>query len=415
MKAMLIGLEPEYNYPGDFKIWKSNNTKFASNHGASLISRAIAREFNADFVNDFDDFDKLNREYDLCIIAFATHITTKRDVSFFTDVVQKLNMKIVAFSMGVQDYTKTLSNDFDIHDSMMRLLKVVTNKSKWIGVRGPYSASILQCNGFGNVLPVGCPTFYYRLKNDLAITKPKAFNKPLLVYHRTVSEHCWHLVESATILGQDFLDEAIFTDRLKNDPVYIQEEKEYLKYSEGQKKLEYIRNHGVFFRTFDEWFSFIGDHDFVFGPRLHGCIAALIQGIPAVMLYRDLRVKEMADFYGVPSLNYEQAVKMSVDEIFEYADFSTFNRVHPLRYRNFLSFLNLIGVSSRLENNPEVDDFIFRAQDVNAYLSFLHNRLNVFNSFNKELAFLKKVHQTYTSKGILASVSRRILKRLFKT
>lgn len=384
MKTMIIGLEPDYNYPGNITEWKANNTKYASNHGASLISRAIAKEFNAEFVNDFSDINSLNQRYDLCIIAFATHVTTKRDVSFYTDIVGRLDMKVVAFSMGVQDYTNAIDSDFVIHSSMRDLLSVVLEKSAWVGVRGPYTASILHQNGFKHVLPIGCPTLYYGLRGDLAIRKSGSFKKPLLVFHRTIAEHCWHLVESSAVLGQDFLDEAIFTNRLEHDGIFVQERDEYLKYENGQAKMEYLRTHGTFLSTFDEWFSFIGSHDFVFGPRLHGCIAALIQGIPAVMIYRDLRVKEVAEFFGIPAISYQAAQLMSVKEIYECAEFSGFNVLYPKRYNNYLAFLKRIGVESQLNDSDQTREYTFLPEDVTAYLSFLHNRLNETRDFSKQ-------------------------------
>ena len=58
--------------------------------------------------------------------------------------------------------------------------------------------------------------------------------------------------------------------------------------------LSKIEENGIFYRNFDDWFNEIKKHDFVLGARLHGCVAALIQGIPAVMLARDIRVQEIA-------------------------------------------------------------------------------------------------------------------------
>jgi len=135
-KTMVIGLGPDYNYPGKLALWGKNNTRYASNHGASLISRTIAKQFNAEYIDDLSNIELLNEKYDTCFIAFATHITTWRDVSEYADVIEKLKMKVIALSLGVQDYFSKSNDTFVFHPSLMRLLSIVNHKSSYIGVRG---------------------------------------------------------------------------------------------------------------------------------------------------------------------------------------------------------------------------------------------------------------------------------------
>ncbi len=90
MKTMIIGLSPEYNYPGSFEKWRSNNTYYVSNHGASFICRALLRQFDADYIDDFSDIPALRNKYDVCVLALSTHIHRKRDISYLADVVEKL-------------------------------------------------------------------------------------------------------------------------------------------------------------------------------------------------------------------------------------------------------------------------------------------------------------------------------------
>ena len=70
MKTMIIGLSPEYNYPGSFEKWSSNNTYYASNHGASYICRALLRQFYADYIDDFSDIPALRNQYVCACLLF---------------------------------------------------------------------------------------------------------------------------------------------------------------------------------------------------------------------------------------------------------------------------------------------------------------------------------------------------------
>lgn len=375
---MIIGLGPEYNYPGVLKSWLSADTKYASNHGASLISRSLSKQFNGDFIeiDEFNKVEELKNKYDQCIIAFATHITNWRDVSIYTNFIEKLKIPTYAFSLGVQDYAGATSNVLKIHPSMKKLLEIVSESSKYLGVRGNYTASILYKNGFKNVIPVGCPTVYWNLNRNLEIKKPEQINNPGIVFHRTLTQpQGIHLLDNIHLIGQDFLDEVVFTNNLEKDVELKKSElNKYTNNPHGKKGLELIKKNGVFHYSFQEWFEHLNTKDFILGARLHGCIGALIQGIPSVLLARDLRVQEIAEFFNIPVVTYDQLQsKQSVQQIFEEADYTLFNKTYKLRYDNYVKFLKENGLSSNLDTSELIDDFRFNYQDLKANLYILNS------------------------------------------
>lgn len=375
---MIIGLGPEYNYPKSYDKWYNADTKYASNHGASLISRALAKQFNGEHVeiDDFDKVNELNEKYDQCIIAFATHVTTWRDVSIYTNFIEKLKIPTFAFSLGVQDYAGSTTSFLKIHPSMKRLLEIVSDRSKLLGVRGHYTASILYKNGLKNVVPIGCPTVYWNLNRNLEITKPSSFNNPAIVFHRTIAgNEGHHLIKNIPLVGQDFLDEALFTPNLKNDTKLITDEiKAYEKQGFSKESFELIKNYGVFHYTFQEWFDYLKTKDFIVGPRLHGCIGSLIQGIPAVLFARDLRVQEISQFFNIPFLTYNELhKKSSLQQIFDEADFSLFNKTYKLRYDNYVNFLTDNNLESNLDKNTKNDTILYSHEDIRS-LNYILNK-----------------------------------------
>ena len=374
---MIIGLGPEYNYPKKFENWSKDNTEFASNHGASLISRTLIKQFNGEFisVNQFTHVEKLRKQYDRCIIAFATHVTTWRDVSVYTNFLEKLKLPTYAFSLGVQDYSGNTKGFLNIHPSFKRLLEIVSEHSKFIGVRGPHTAAILAKNGFNNVVSIGCPTVYWNLDGSLEVKKSTSFNNQALVYQPTISsKEGIHLLKDIPIIGQDFLDEVVFTDNLRDD-IELKRitDKEYSEYGNRDKALDLIKENGVFHKTFQEWFDYIGSKDFIIGPRLHGCVCALIQGIPAVMFARDLRVQEIAEFYNIPHVTYKNLPsKKNLHQIYEEADYTKFNETYKIRYNNYVKFLAENKLDSNLDSTSLINDLMYTNQDIRTMNNILN-------------------------------------------
>ncbi len=379
-RTMVIGLGPEYNYDiKDHQVWSNDNTKYASNHGASFISRTLMNFFNADYIDDFSDIYSYKEKYDLCVIAFATHITERRDVSRYADFIKALQIKTVAFSLGIQDYSGSSYVVNTIHPSLRELLDYVIYSSGKIGVRGPHTASVLIKAGYSpeNIIRFGCPTIYSPLNRSLKIHKKESFKKPLIVFHRTMAELNKDLIGGAPLLGQDFLDELVFSEEVKeNHSLKEIELKKYGEHKNGSFTLSKIKENGIFVRTYDDWLHEITKSDFVLGARLHGCLEALSMGIPAVMIARDIRVQEIAEFYKIPYFKYDEIGDLTIREIYEKADFTEFNNLYPKRFDNFIKLMDDLEIVDHLSFQAEIpENYWFSKEDLNANVRIMYGEL----------------------------------------
>lgn len=367
-KVAIIGLGPEYNYPKDHKLWQSDNTKYASNHGASLIARTLISMFDAEYFDISEGAARLNETYEYCVIAFATHATVARDVTAYADFVEKLSVPVALFSLGIQDYSSRNEPIRPLHDSIKRILNKVISSTGIIGVRGFYTASLLYKNGYRDVVPVGCPTLYRNMVAKFEVPPVKSINKVVNVYHRTISNLGSELLNVDVILGQDFLDEVVFSDGYAQNPIRQRELELYN--STNNNAIEILAKKGYFTRDFSDWFDCIGSADFVIGPRLHGCVAAITQGIPALMIARDLRVEEIADFYSIPYITYDNYAGETIGELSQLADYTRFNRIYEARYKNFVKFLDDVGLTKYYQGEIlNVESYYFDHLD----LSRLYN------------------------------------------
>lgn len=413
MKAMVIGISPNYNYPGSLKLWEKDNTYYASNFGASLIIRSLMKEFNADYIDDFSNLAELKNKYDTCIMGLATHAHPNRDISKYVQIVEKLDIKTIVISIGVTDYLNNIHEVYNLHHSVKRLFEIALSGSSWIGVRGPYTASLIQQNGFKNVVPIGCPTMYSNLSPDFPILTKENYSKTQVVYHKSIVIKGLDLIKNYHLIAQDYEDEAIFTENLnfKDSQLVYEERKFYERLDNSKAVIEMIKLNGYFPKNYNDWYERIGQSDFVFGTRLHGCIAALLQGIPAIFVARDIRVQEIAEMFSLPFVRLENINNITIKDLQDQSDFSKFQATYKLRYKNYLSFIHENKLESNLSPLNEPSDFQFLQQDLQTY-NFLSNIQisNLKAENNNLLAKIKKKNKI----KIFENKVRRKLNKLIK-
>ena len=376
-KVIVVGINPQYNYPGDIKKWGESNTYYASNLGASFVSRTIIKMFDADYVEDIENVKNYKDKYELCVLAFTNHATDWRDVSPYADFIEKLNIPTALFSLGIQDYTAKSGLVGPLHHSINRILKYVPKTTGYIGVRGFHTASLLYKEGYNNVIPIGCPTLFNGMSRNLSINKSEQFSRPLFVFHRTFSDISIELVKNVTMLGQDLFDEAVFTSNFPNDQLKIDETSLYSKHLYGKEMLDNIKTNGVFYADYDRWFNCIGSADFVFGPRLHGNIAGIVQGVPSLLTARDIRVKEIANFFKIPVVNYEDIGRQTLKDLYNSLDYSEFNALYPKRYDNFIGYLTKAGILKYYHKDENPCEINFSFDDLQEYRVSINQKIEI--------------------------------------
>ena len=103
-----------------------------------------------------------------------------------------------------------------------------------------------------------------------------------------------------------------------------------------------IRENRVrFFLDPKTWFSHLAQYDFSFGTRIHGNIASLLAGTPAVLLAHDSRTLELADYHQIP----HRVISSLPDQpdaaaLYAEADWSKLNDGHAARWGEFSAFLH---------------------------------------------------------------------------
>ena len=123
-------------------------------------------------------------------------------------------------------------------------------------------------------------------------------------------------------------------------------ELKYLADKEGKWLHMYLQNRIKFYGDYASWVEDIKNNkiNFSFGSRIHGNILPLLQGIPAYITATDSRVRELAEYFHIPSEKLPQNLPELYD-FYEKADYGAFNRNFVSKYGNFVSFMQKCGLN----------------------------------------------------------------------
>lgn len=114
------------------------------------------------------------------------------------------------------------------------------------------------------------------------------------------------------------------------------------------------------------WLQFLSERDFSFGTRIHGNVAAILAGIPALVFYPDARIKELVAYHNIPNMPTKTAIRksnLSIFDIYEKTDFSQIHRGHKERFNHYIDFLeknqlpHIFG-KERVNRRTAFDDII---------------------------------------------------------
>ena len=328
---------------GSFESIKNNLHVCTPNPGNLIHSESPSRIFKCDIsssskgnlaavIKSFNNVEEAAKffeaNYDALILSFANDIRIDwetNDHILFASLIEIINIKVFAFGLGLQ---QEIDGGLEkLKPGIIRLLNALNEKSSIFGVRGFTTEKWLRENGIKKAVALGCPSMYRNPRNILTAIDSsinlKATNILTAGYAHSKERHsalCDFFLRSDSpqvsyIFQNDLF--AVFNDAVIDDKYSFFDSSSYRversltnkRLYEIHKKEQPFKDYYFFMNSFS-WFQCNSMHDLFIGDRLHAAICALLAGTPAVLLYEDIRVKEIADFYGIPSL--------SVDELKEH-------------------------------------------------------------------------------------------------
>lgn len=114
------------------------------------------------------DLKTIAAECDGIVIAAANWLQPKQNYGGLADQIEKANVPAAITGIGAQSSGGKIP---ELLPGMLRLLKVVSERSHSISVRGPFSAEVLNHYGIQNVTVTGCPSLLWHRDHPAEITR----------------------------------------------------------------------------------------------------------------------------------------------------------------------------------------------------------------------------------------------------
>lgn len=307
---------------------------------------------------------KVRERCRVLVVPSANFLRENFDFTGFVGFLEATKLPLVFLGLGAQadSFEK---KEFNFHPSILRLMGLLRERCRTVGVRGAYTAELLERHGVQNVSVIGCPSNFLNPDPELP-QKLEAKWISDTVSVATTGDEPWpknplkvqaerKLIElSLAYLGiyvQQSVKPLVQLIRARNPyqnaelgkdtPASLRRaiapqlsEREFAKFVASSVRLYF---------NVDQWLEDLSRFDLSIGLRLHGNMVPFQAGCPSIWVYHDARTKELVDTMCLPSLSVEQFLKLNSIEAMKAAceaDFKRYatNRAMLLqRYREILA------------------------------------------------------------------------------
>ncbi len=349
------------------------------NTGNLLFIHALRRVLHYDALAHGRQFvpAELRDRHDGIVVAAANWLSPRHSFAELATRIEATQLPCVVVGIGAQAPSE--AEIPALQDGVLRLMKIASERSDSISVRGEYSAEVLAHYGIDNVTVTGCPSLLWNLDRSPRVAKPQrrvtrvalncsrgAPDERLFTRRaRRVQTNRLNVLLPRLALhrGLDFVAQAELPDIYhalgrRDEDTVTKAFPDYLSRVYGTTDTRYLNDFlahrtKVFFDV-EAWLLYLTGQHLVFGTRLHGAIAGLLAGIPAVLVTHDTRTAEMARQASIPSVSAETVTEeIDFQQVYDACDVETFNRSASAYYKRFAEFFDANGLRHRLPGATE--------------------------------------------------------------
>ncbi len=333
MKIGMFYPEVDFGQTDDIKIRQCGN-----NTGNNVFWYSLKRLLGIVRIPyDYEKRDIDLDSFDAIITTDLIWIRRGDNFPFLEDLIEKTSVPIIPISVGLQ--ANNYDMDFTLTNRTIRLLKRIEERAL-IGVRGEFTAYILDKYGIKHFKIIGCPSMYYWNNPDLQIIDnvvyPNNFLSNFKTFYGKLTQREKHFLSYSATYNSIFVEQTVlgFKPEQATDDKYYNYVNAWLG-----------RNTRLFFST-EEWLRQTCLYDFSMGGRFHGNVLSLWNNIKALFIVTDSRTRELTSFFRLPVMEMDAFDRTrDLKFYYDYADYSEFNSIYKQRYMEFTTFLGENNIS----------------------------------------------------------------------
>lgn len=315
--------------PVDLSLSKDEQLKaLGMNSGNLVFWEAIQRLFQPINI-PYNDKEKITT-CDKIILTDLIWIRENSEYTYLENIIDNYKIPFIPISIGLQ--SNYYNPNFKFSDNLVRLLKKLEERAV-LGVRGEYTADILNKYKIKNISVIGCPSMYFWNNRALYIEdnrSPIACSANFKTFYGQLNIAEKHFLSYCAQRDMKFVEQTgwKFSKENVNDENYYKFVNNWLS-----RRLTLPCN-------YKEWCELLNNVDFSLGGRFHGNVIALWNNIKSLFLTVDSRTKELTDFFRLPAIDLNTFDEnKNINYYYEKADYSEFNKYYPSIYDNFLDFI----------------------------------------------------------------------------
>lgn len=340
----------------------SGNTIFG--HAVHRVLSVQGAEISVDRARaNVEQAGQINEQFDQYVIPFANAFRPSfvQALDRYTDLIEQLKIPVVIVGVGIQlNYDGTNPEYLEpIRPNIDRFMRAALERSATVGVRGEMTYKYLRSIGFSHsqVSVIGCPSLFQRGLLQVRTPEPITRNS-LVTLNVSPYQPKMGPITTANVaryprmryVPQDVL--TLRTLLFGDDPPNADTHHAEVPYRVTDPLLDSGRTD--FFVDPTTWVKWLAGRDVSFGTRIHGNIASLLAGTPAVVLSHDSRTRELADYHEIPHVQLQkQPDDVDPRDLFEAADYSGFHATQEQRLQTYIDFLDQNDVRHILSGRPQ--------------------------------------------------------------
>lgn len=311
------------------------------------------------------EIDYYNSEFDYCFLRGSNYIHSEMDWENAVPVLEKLKIPVIALGIGAQ---APAQGPLVISETTERVLRLISDRCNSIGIRGAYTAEVLEKLGITNFRIVGCPTMFrardphlqiqlpplkevqrvgFTLRREVSTAYAKDVSQYLLA-HRQIIENLAQKFDLQLMAQGEIEEKKIVLGTPEQEKEAIEQLKEQSWFSEwylSETILKLYSENLFYSDVVSDYEQLVRRKDLVLGFRLHGNLMALANRVPSIYFTYDSRTTEFAETFKIPCYDVFSKEEFQIEDYWNQSLFDIFNATYKQRYRGMKDFLeeNLIA------------------------------------------------------------------------